>query len=182
VSVLDGLVVRSRFGSVEDLVDCVVENRGVSLVKLGELVGLSVFELRRLLGSLEFRRLASERLSLSVFGLVEEEAVLRRVLGDVLGGETRASDRVRGAEFLFRQGGMERVRESKVGVDHSVRVVFESVGGSSGGWVAPDPLFGVVGGAALGSGSGGLGALSGGELVGFGGVEVEAEVVEVVGE
>jgi hypothetical protein len=179
VSVLEGLVLRSRFGSVEDLVDCVVENRGVSLVKLGDLCGLSVFELRRLLGLLEFRRLASERLSLSVLSLVEEEAVLRRVLGDVLGEETRVADRVRGAEFLFRQGGVERVRESKVGVDHSVRVVFEQFGGASGGWRPPDPFVGVVGGASLGLSSG-LGEVSLLGESGVGGVEVEEAVVEGV--
>lgn len=177
MSVLDGLVLRSRFGSLDDLVDFFVVNRGVSLVKLGELSGLSVFEVRRLLGLSEFRRLASERLSLSVLSLEEEEGVLRRVLADVLSLETRVSDRVRGAEFLFRQGGVERVRESKVGVDHSVRVVFESLGGGSGGWRAPDPFVGVVGGSsvALPSGVGEVSLL--GEF-GVGGVEVEEEVVE----
>ena len=142
---LDVLASRSKFGNLDDLVDFCIENRSVALPKLSELSGLSIFELRKIFSSQDFRRLSSEKLSISVFSLSEEESVLRKILDDVLDPETRTSDRVRGAEFLFRQGGIERARESKIDVDHGIRVVFEPLGSSFGGWVSPNPLSGVVG-------------------------------------
>jgi hypothetical protein len=168
-SLLEDLVPRTRFGSVDELVDFLVENRSVSVVKLARQLRLSSFEVRRLLSSSEFRRRSSEFLSLRVLSLDTEARLLERLASDALSEGARVSDRVRAAEFLFRQGGVERARETKVDVDHSVRVVFESPKLPPVDWSAPDPFYGVVGAPGLGSGV--AGALSSGVEV------VDAEFV-----
>jgi len=143
--VLEDVVPRTPFGSVDELVDFLVENRAVSVPKLARQLRLSTFEVRRLLSSSDFRRRSSEFLSLRVLSMEREALLLERLALDALADGTRVSDRVRAAEFLFRQGGVERAREAKLDVDHSVRVVFEPPKFALGGWVAPDPFYGVVG-------------------------------------
>jgi hypothetical protein len=155
---LEELVVRTPFSSSDELVDFLVENRSMSVPKLARQLRLSTFEVRRLLSSSEFRRRSSEFLSLRVLSLEQESRLLQRLAEDALADGTRVSDRVKAAEFLFRQGGVERARETRVDVDHSIRVMFESPRLPPVDWVAPDPFHGVVGAPQLGSGV--AGALS----------------------
>jgi hypothetical protein len=138
------LAVRTPF-SADDLVDFVVQNRSMSLPKMGKMLRLSVPEVRRLLGSADFRKRSSEVLTLQVVDLVSEERILDMVKADALSADTRPDFRVKSAEFLLRQAGVERAREAKVEVDHSIRVVFEPPRLPPADWRPPDPLAGVVG-------------------------------------
>lgn len=151
-SLVETLVPRTPFGTPEELVDFVVENRKVSLQKLASQLRLTTFEVRRLMSTVEFRKRSSEALSLRVLSLEQEQRILERIADDALSAETKPSDRVKSAEFLLRQAGVERARETKVDVDHSVRVMFEAPRLPEGYWRPPDPLNGVVGAPALPAG------------------------------
>jgi hypothetical protein len=151
-SMVESLVARTPFSSSEELVDFVVENRRASIQKLASQMRLTTFEVRRLMNSADFRKKTSEALSLRVLSLEQEQKILEKVAGDALASDTRPSDRVKAAEFLLRQGGVERARETKVDVDHSVRVVFETPRLPTVNWQPPDPFAGVVGAEQLSAG------------------------------
>lgn len=135
--------------SEEELVDFVVDNRNMSLAKMSQTLHLGVGEVRRLLASSDFRKKASERLTLEVVDLKTETKILEQIAMDALATDTKPQDRVRSADFLLNQGGVARARETKVDVDHSVRVVFEPLRRLEGGWEPPDHLAGVVGAPSL---------------------------------
>lgn len=151
-SSLDDMVARTPFAGVDEMVDFVVENRRASVQKLASQMRLTTFEVRKLMNSADFRKKTSEALSLRVLSLEQEQKILEKVAGDALATDTRPSDRVKAAEFLLRQGGVERARETKVDVDHSVRVVFETPRLPAVNWQPPDPFAGVVGAEQLSSG------------------------------
>jgi TPR repeat protein len=148
-SLVETLVPRTPFSSPEELVDFVVENRRASVQKLAQQLRLSTFEVRRLMSTSDFRKRSSEALSLRVLSLEQEQRILEKIADDAMSEETKPGDRVRSAEFLLRQAGVERARETKVDVDHSVRVVFDAPRLAESYWKPPDPLNGVVGAAAL---------------------------------
>lgn len=148
---LTALVARTEFQDEEELLDYLVENRAVSLPKLSSRTGLTIYELRNLLGNRAFRKRATERLSLQVISLQEEENLLRKIADEAMAGDQKLRDRVVAAEFLMRHAGLERARETKVDVDHGVRVSFDPIPSLPGGWRPPDPLAGVVGAPALAS-------------------------------
>jgi hypothetical protein len=141
---LSDLAVRTPF-SEDELVDFVVENRHMSLAKMTQFLNLTVSEVRRMMGTPEFRRRVSAQLALTVVTLKQEERILERMALDAVDDDVRPADRVRAAEFLLRQSGLERARETKVDVDHSIRVVFEPPTRAAVDWRPPDPMAGVVG-------------------------------------
>jgi hypothetical protein len=151
-SMVEALVPRTPFSSSEELVDFIVENRKASIQKLAQQLHLTTFEVRRLMSTSEFRKRSSEALSLRVLSLEQEQRILERIADDALKSDTKPGDRVKSAEFLLRQAGVERARETKVDVDHSVRVMFEAPRLPEGYWRPPDPLNGVVGAPELPSG------------------------------
>lgn len=143
------LVARTEFRDEDELLDYLVENRAVSLPKLSSRTGLTIYELRNLLGDRAFRKRATERLSLQVISLEQEERLMRKIADEAMADDQKLRDRVVAAEFLMRHAGLERARETKVDVDHGVRVSFDPIPALPGGWRPPDPLAGVVGAPAL---------------------------------
>lgn len=142
---MDALVARTPFKTEEELVDFLVENRSVNLAKLVERTRLSLPELRRLMASRDFRRKCTEALSLTVISMDQEERIIRNLALAAEDETVRVGDRVKAASFVMRHAGLERARETKVDVDHGVRVVFEPIAREAIAWRPPDPFAGVVG-------------------------------------
>lgn len=148
---LEKVVPRSKFKDEDELLEFLVTNRTASVPKLANMTGLAIFELRSLMASREFRKRATEFLSLTVIDMRREEELIDTIAREALASDTRLGDRVKAAEFLLRHAGLERARETKVDVDHGVRVVFEPLRQLAADWAPPDPFAGVVGAPTLDS-------------------------------
>lgn len=146
---VSALALRTPFRDEEGLLDYLVEHRHHSLPKMSEALKLSVYDIRALLSSRDFRRRCTERLSLNVLTMEREERLLLTISDEAVMPETKLRDRIAAAEFLTRHAGLERARETKVDVDVGVRVTFDALPKIAAGYRPPDPFIGVVGRPAL---------------------------------
>lgn len=148
---IEAIASQSKFEDVDKLALYIARNTDTPDKKLARVTGLTTEQVASLMTDKQFRERLTEVLTYAELTPEKEVAILRRMIREATDPNSDFRDFKDAATWVYRQGGMLRADKAQVDVGGAIRVAFtldpaaEARPRHEGGYVAPDPLAGIVG-------------------------------------